>query len=153
MKVYSDTLTQADLREALPKGVTLAVLEIISNTRKRRNGWIVSLSGSSPYRSQMSEGGHRAATWDEHGLWMAELYRRDPNAVIGWYKTLDDFLTQTRQERDRVSLNFGERTASERKYRDSHKAPWLTTDGKLHPERDGRVAYERGPLAGTRDYT
>lgn len=119
MKVYSDTLSYRDLREALPKGVEIAVSEIIQRPRKRQNGWIISLTGSSPYVSQMS--GLKAATWDEHGLWMAELYRRDPEAVIGHYKTRQQFIDETRDEAERVRRHF----PANHHYRKTRQAPWL----------------------------
>lgn len=123
MKIYSDKLTQRDLFEALPREVDIAVLETHARPRKRCHGWEVSLTGSSPFRSQMS--GQRAATWDEHGLWMAELYRRDPNAVIGHYKTMDDFINQTRTEKFRARRNFN----AQDNYRKTHRAPWLSHTG------------------------
>lgn len=129
MRLYSDTLTYRDLIEALPPRVDLAVCDTLSRPRKRAGGWNVSLTGTSPYASQMS--GRKAATWDEWGVWMAELYRLDPDALIGQYGSHADFVAQTRAERDRIadndyySPNRLARDAHARRYAATHTAPWL----------------------------
>jgi len=120
MKLYSDTLTFADLLSAAREaGVTLYHCERIENARVRRNGWEISLSGSSPYVSQSSFcDTHKAATWCEHGIFMAALYKLDPKARIGWYKTLKDFMSKTREISEHPGNNIGKRA-------EHYRAPWL----------------------------
>lgn len=36
-----------------------------------------------------------AATYDEWGIWIRALFKVDPEAIIGQYKGVDDFHTQT----------------------------------------------------------
>lgn len=117
MKLYSDKLTNDDVTAAARKaGVTLADAKTIRRPRVRRYGWILHLSGSSSYRSQAT--GEPAATWDEHGVFMAELYKRDPKLRIAFYRDLQHFLTFTTKARD----SFHNRELPEgRKVR----APWL----------------------------
>src|SRR4051812_3698227 len=106
MKIYSNTLTRNDLYAALPMGVHIVNCTELKRTRSKQDeilgvrtrdesgrryqyGWNVYLEGSSVHRSQHDAGdgyGYgQAATWDEWGVWMAELYRRDPEVKIGWY--------------------------------------------------------------------
>lgn len=119
MRVYSDLLERRDLGEALPPGVWLAVVEPIGRPRKRARGWVVGLSGSSPYRSQLT--GEKAATWDEHGVWMNELFRRDPQAVIGCYDGRDAFLEETASVAEGMARYAGVVGKTRRGY----AAPWL----------------------------
>lgn len=116
MNVYSDTLTYRDLIDAAPAGVTVPVLEPMPRPRTRRFGYVVGLSGSSPYASQLrtENGTHKAATWDEHGIWMSRLFDIDPEAIIATYKGRDDFLNQTQKAFDGW------------KERQGAKAPWLS---------------------------
>lgn len=96
MKLYSDILSEEDLRAASGvAGVSMWELERIERPRKRQNAWNVYLTGSASYRSQAT--GEPAATWDEHGVWMAELYKRDPNLVVAYYRNLSHFVAETRR--------------------------------------------------------
>lgn len=95
MKVYSDILTDQDLRDAAKEaGVYLWVCDRITRPRIAKNAWEVSLSGSSPYTSQMGDY-HKAATYDEHGWWMSYLFNLDPDARISWWKSAEDFHART----------------------------------------------------------
>lgn len=120
MKLYSDTLGSQDLFSAArTAGVELYHCEPLPNTRIRSRGWEISLSGSSPYTSQSSfTAAHKAATWSEHGVFMAELYKLDPNMRISHYKTLADFLRITRELSEHPGNNIGKRAAH-------YRAPWL----------------------------
>jgi hypothetical protein len=98
MKIYADNLSADDLYASLPSGVTLTAKPIPS-PRVRRYGWIVRLEkpGSSRWRNSGQWGAEsvRAASWDDHGVWIAELFRRDQNARIGYYDGQEDFHKQT----------------------------------------------------------
>ena len=96
MKLHSDTLAEQDIYAAAKvAGVSVWELGRIRRPRKRANGWNLYLMGSSPYRSQAT--GQSAATWDEHGVFMAELYKRDPGLAIAYYDSLEHFLAETRR--------------------------------------------------------
>jgi hypothetical protein len=120
MKLYSDKLTDADIfNAARTAGVELYHCEPIGNTRVRRYGWEISLSGSSPYTSQSNfTDPHKAATWCEHGIFMAELYKVDPKLRIANYKTLADFMETTRKLSEHPGNNIGKRAKH-------FRAPWL----------------------------
>lgn len=95
MKVYSDTLTKNDLLDALPRGVSLHVCDPIGAPRIRSRGWTVQLRcwGSNRHvnTGNYGAGEQGAASWDDHGRWMAALFARDPAARIADYDGAEDF--------------------------------------------------------------
>ena len=95
MKVYSDTLTRDDMLDALPKGVSLDECEPIHNPRVRSQGWNVQLRrwGSERHvnTGQWGAGEQGAASYDDHGWWMAELFDRDPSARIANWDGRESF--------------------------------------------------------------
>lgn len=100
MKLYSDVLTPDNIHAAAPAGVGVELVAI-RRARLRAHGWIVSLSDWNSNRHKNS-GQHGAATWkapaaswDQHGEWMAALYAIDPAMQVGPYKDADDFERQT----------------------------------------------------------
>lgn len=128
MKVYSDLLDTPDLYAALPADVYAATVKL-KRPRKRARGWTVSLEGlgSRHYRRKnsgnygASSPGTMAATWDDHGVWMAALFAKDPNALIADYDGRDDFERQTREYREYVQ-EWNKPTS---KRWNEHLAPWL----------------------------
>ena len=107
MKIHTDTLTENDLYRALPTGVYPERLEAVGS-RKRDHGFEVSLDTSGGadrhgikrvYSRNSGMYGAvsltRAATYIEWGDWMIELFKIDPDAIIGQYSGLPDFLYQT----------------------------------------------------------
>ena len=104
MKVYSDTLTINDLYACLPSGVGIAGVREIGRARKRARGWELSLEGYDARHTRRTNSGQYgagerfAATWDDHGVWMNNLYERDPNAHIAWYENREDFYEKTARE-------------------------------------------------------
>lgn len=129
MKIYSHTLTTADLYETLPRNMRIQEIEEIENPRTRdavgarfERGWVVYCSGSSSRAAQRGFGnysGYNAATWDEYGIWFAALYELDEDARISWYKTYEDFLRWTKHMRD-FYANENSVNANQ------HRAPWLS---------------------------
>lgn len=100
MKLYSDTLTVRQLGDATPNGVFLEA-EPITAPRVRSQGWKVTLSCFDNRRSKNS-GTHGAATWkapaatwDQHGEWMATLFGLDPNMRVAHYDGVADFHRKT----------------------------------------------------------
>lgn len=126
MKLYSDTLTTADLYACLPSDVDIASLRTMKRPRKRANGWEVSLEGFGARHTRRSNSGDygagytMAATWDDHGVWMAALYDRDPDAIFaGYYDNRDDFYAKTRHD-----FHWRQRSRFT-SVRDNAQAPWL----------------------------
>lgn len=86
MRIHTDTLTASDLQAAAQlAGVTLSYSN--HGSRSHRGAVDVTLSGSSGRmpntgnRGAASYGSSPAATWDEWGIFLGELFRRDPDAV------------------------------------------------------------------------
>jgi hypothetical protein len=129
MLLYSDTLTKADLYAALPAGVDAYVTQ--KKARKRDHAFDVTLyvyERDELHRRAGNSGGYGsssdiAATWDDWGIWMWNLYQRDPDAIIGWYKSPSHFLEVTRKERDRIRQWNKPESLQVR----THTAPWLDT--------------------------
>ena len=116
MKLHSDVLTRTDLIEALDlPAVTAEIAEC--GSRKRRRGFTVYLSGTSPFASQRSGAG-KAATWDQHGRWMARLFDIDPDAIIAIYNGRDAFYAET-------AARLSEEIKYHGKVRPGFTAPWL----------------------------
>lgn len=116
MKVYSDALIDADFSPAAHvAGVSYWTFRRLTNTRVRARGWEISLTGSSPYTSQHEGDPHKAATWTEHGVWMADLFKIDPNARISWWNGAADFVAKTGIESPYRNAGGGHK----------HAAPWL----------------------------
>lgn len=95
VKVYSDILTRDDLVRATPRGVTLDTCEPIERPRVRANGWTVQLRcwGSNRHvnTGQYGAGEQGAASYEQHGRWMAALFAKDPAARIAYYDGVGDF--------------------------------------------------------------
>lgn len=91
MKVYSDVLTPAMLADALPPDVTFASMRTIQRPRVRARGWEIHLEGLGARHTRRVNSGeygagyHAAATYDDHGWWMAALFAIDPDARISWW--------------------------------------------------------------------
>ena len=123
MKLYSDTLTTDDLYACLPRDVGIAEIREMRQPRKRARGWELSLEGLGGRHTRRSNSGgygagdRYAATWDDHGVWMAALYDRDERALFaGYYNGRLDFYLKTAHEHER-------RQHAARPYRST--APWL----------------------------
>lgn len=96
MRIHTNSLTVTDLAEAGKRaGAGVQVLFTWHGSRKRAQAWDVSLTGTSSRRTNAGNrgaGDDYAATWDEWGMFLAELFRRDPEATIpGVYDTAGDF--------------------------------------------------------------
>jgi hypothetical protein len=83
MRIHSDTLDLVDMHVAAKvAGVQIIDLsEHGSRSRVRAFSW--TLSGSGSYRSQYRNSDHKAATWDEWGIFFAHLFNVDPLAHTG----------------------------------------------------------------------
>lgn len=63
-------------------GVTIA-RSSKHGSRSRAHAFEVNLSGSGRHGGQWGNGQGRSATWDEWGIFLAELFRRDPELNVG----------------------------------------------------------------------
>ena len=68
--------------------------------RRYERGFEFFLAGSSTYRAQHDRE-EFAATYDEWGIVIAELYKIDPDAEIAWYDNARDFITKTEKYQPR----------------------------------------------------
>lgn len=103
MKIHSNILTEQDIRDCVPAGCYLAghyardgvTWSSINRegSRSRSQGFTVRLSGSSPYTMQSLP--DKSATWDEWGDFIARLFSKDESAIIGGYKSANDFDLKT----------------------------------------------------------
>jgi hypothetical protein len=85
MRLHTDHLTETDIRDAARKaGVGV---ERFSRHSSRSRGWafdvILSGSGTTSGNYGGADRDVKAATWDEWGLVLAELYQRDPQMIAG----------------------------------------------------------------------
>jgi len=88
MRIHSDKIETADVRNALPKGVMIAALSR-HKSRTRDHGIEIRLYGTSSYRTQ--DGSGQAATWDEWGILLAVLFELDPKMVAAGYPSADEY--------------------------------------------------------------
>lgn len=98
MRIHTDKLTAADIHRATTaagmRGVCADVREAGSRSRARR--FDVSLTGTSTRRTNPGTSGYHyrddyAATWDEWGMFIQDLFNIDPDAIIGQYQSKNHF--------------------------------------------------------------
>jgi hypothetical protein len=109
--IHTDNLTAADLRDALrttglaARGVYFCDERPISThgARSRHHRIDFYLVATDAHGRRWTNSGQRgagtdtAATWLEWGALIAELYHRDPDALIAYYGTPEDFIRSTRR--------------------------------------------------------
>jgi hypothetical protein len=83
MRLHTTAVELADLHAAAERaGVTL-VRYNLHGSKTHAHSWDVILSGSGAQRSQYVATDVKAATWDEWGMFLAELFRREPAMRCG----------------------------------------------------------------------
>lgn len=102
MKVYSDVFTERDMCDAA-QALSLEVeYTTIRRPRVRSRGWNVSLIDPHGRRRKNSgthgAGEPGAASYTQHGHWMALLYNIDPRATIAFYKSAENFHQTTKDQ-------------------------------------------------------
>lgn len=95
MKIHTSVITKTDIfNAASAKGMTGVYVESIkvSGSRSRDRAFDVYLTGNSSYAPNgRGLEGDKAAQWDEWGIFIEFLFSVDPNAIIGQYRSWDDF--------------------------------------------------------------
>lgn len=114
MKLYSDKINASDVWQSL-NGIEGVIVDD-SNVRTftSRQGvkaleFYLEGYGSRHVRARNGRDG-KAATWDDWGVLIDRLFRIDPQANIGGYDGIEDFLGKTAD------------------WRGDHRAPWLDED-------------------------
>lgn len=103
MKLHSDSITKQDVYRAAElarhhDGADIYVAEMMQNgSRSRARGitfYMESMNGRYATNRQGRDEGARAASWSDYGYFIQRLFDVDPDAIIGYYRGLDDFRRQ-----------------------------------------------------------
>ena len=89
MRIHTDKLATADLLAAAGKAFVQFERLDVKGSRSHHHAFDVLLSGSSPRRAQRND--FYAATWDEWGIFLAEVFSRDPGARADRYADAESF--------------------------------------------------------------
>lgn len=89
MRIHSDKLTVTDLVNAAHKANVTFTRNTTHGSKKRKLAYDVILSGNSPFRQ--NGGNAKAATWDQWGIFLSELYKVDEDMVNTSYPDIDTF--------------------------------------------------------------
>lgn len=84
MRIHSDTLSAMHIINTVNGlGTSVRVQGIIKHgSRSRARAFDFALSGSGNQGGQWGALDYKAATWDEWGMVLAELFKLDPNAIV-----------------------------------------------------------------------
>jgi hypothetical protein len=111
MRIHTDVLTTDDLHGAVGQagldGVWVDSITLHRSTKRAQGIEFRLAANPKKGRRRRNTGQYgaedsglemmtAAATYDEHGEWMAVLFDRDPNAVIGPYEGRDRFHDMTK---------------------------------------------------------
>lgn len=87
MRIHTDTLTVEHLEQAIEGMEHIIVRYTRRRSRQRARGYDVQLINDTDE--------YTLVTWDEWGLFISELFRIDPDAIIGQYINRATFLETT----------------------------------------------------------
>ncbi|AEQ21049.1 hypothetical protein E3_1330 [Rhodococcus phage E3] len=96
MRIHTN-LDHGDLADAARHAGVIIARSSQHGSRSRERAFEVTLSGSGRTGSRWANSGSygasssKAATWDEWGIFLAELFRRDPELKTKEYPSLDAF--------------------------------------------------------------
>lgn len=82
MKVHTNTLTRDDVAEAAAAAGVTVISLTEHRSQSRDHAFNLILSGSGRSGGQYGNASAKSATWDEWGIVLAELFRRDPSVRI-----------------------------------------------------------------------
>jgi hypothetical protein len=91
MRIHTDKVDLIDIRRAQEVAHVVAIKDEEHGSRKRRRAWEIILSGDGAHRTQYADRAEPAATWDQWGIFLAELFKVDPDAIAGPYDGADQF--------------------------------------------------------------
>lgn len=103
MRIHTK-LSKRDISAAVRKARVNLIRFDVYVSRSHDWAFEVVLSGSGAHRSRCQ--GNRdypAATWDEWGIFLGEIFRRDPTAKTRAYRDADDFLWKTGERFDDIT--------------------------------------------------
>lgn len=120
MKIYSDTITTVDIWRAFKDARDVHGQDIyldggIRAFTPRAGGYGYEIFAESLHGKRASAHGPigadpkwqpRAASWEAYGYVIAYLYNIDAAARIGWYKSAEDFRSQTSSAYQRNADDF-----------------------------------------------
>lgn len=90
MRIHTN-LTHGDLADAARHAGVIIARSSQHGSRSREHAFEVNLSGSGRHGGQWGNGQGKAATWDEWGIFLAELFRRDPKLTTRDYPSEEAF--------------------------------------------------------------
>jgi hypothetical protein len=100
MRIHTDTLTPSDFSEA----ARVAGCQVITVTRHRStargHAFDFIVTGHGRHGGAYGGVDYAVGSWDDYGIMLAELFRRDPRAIVGTpgrptYAGADDFHAET----------------------------------------------------------
>lgn len=86
MRLHTDKVTPEDLTDAARAANVGLERSTRHGSRSRNHAFDVVLSGSGNSGGRYGQFYFKAATWDEWGIFLAHLYRVDPEMIAGPYK-------------------------------------------------------------------
>lgn len=98
MKIHTNELMGGDIISAantIPAPFQCWLTDEGFGSRSHDRAYVVRCTGSHKVAPQGMPG-HKAATYDEWGLFLAELFSRDPGMKAGNYNGAQDFIAQTK---------------------------------------------------------
>lgn len=90
MRIHTNTLTEADIRAMVPSTAYVGKLTT-HGSRSHARAFDLNLGGSGRTGGQWGQTDGKAATWDEWGMFLAALYKADPNAKTPYYTSASHF--------------------------------------------------------------
>ncbi len=97
MRIHSDLsamhIIQAVQSVNIP-GVAIMKIEK-KGSRSRKHRFDIALSGHSITGGAYGNVNYQTATWDEWGMAIEAIFQKDPTAIVGPYKTHEDFRAVT----------------------------------------------------------
>lgn len=133
MRIHSDALTPSDFSEA----AKVASCQVITVTRHqstaRAYAFDFILTGHGRHGGAYGGLDYTVGSWDDYGIALAELFRRDPRAIVGTpgrptYDGADDFHAET-AHRFRTLTPEQAHHAHRRDYRAGHRDDQYVTLG------------------------
>lgn len=97
MRIHTETVFSGDIYDAARVARVTVERAGLHNSRSRDHAWDIALTGESKRRPNFGKyPGEYAATWDQWGVFISALFKKDPDLTIPQaYATVEDFHRQT----------------------------------------------------------